>query len=144
MADGLRITRTFDVPPERVWEAWTDPDQFAEWWGTDAVWVPTETVSLDVREGGEWRAVMHLPEQAGTIAWVGEYTVVEPPHRLAFTLSDDEPDPRRDTVTVDLRAVDGGTEMTVSQLGGGLSSVGYDEAAAGYQGFFDTMATLFG
>ena len=27
----VTITRTLDAPRERVWEAWTDPEQVAEW-----------------------------------------------------------------------------------------------------------------
>ena len=29
----IEITRVFDAPPERVYQAFTDPDQFARWYG---------------------------------------------------------------------------------------------------------------
>ena len=32
---GYTIKRTFDAPPEVVFEAWTDPEQFAIWFGTE-------------------------------------------------------------------------------------------------------------
>jgi uncharacterized protein YndB with AHSA1/START domain len=32
MAD-LRIERVFDAPRELAWQALTDPDQFAQWFG---------------------------------------------------------------------------------------------------------------
>lgn len=56
---SLTIRRIFDASRERVWEAWTDPEQVAQWWGPDGF---TNTVEkMDVRPGGVWRFVMHGP-----------------------------------------------------------------------------------
>jgi uncharacterized protein YndB with AHSA1/START domain len=54
------ITRVFDAPPELVWEAWTDPQQVARWWGPRGF---TTTIhEMDVRPGGVWRQTMHGPD----------------------------------------------------------------------------------
>jgi Activator of Hsp90 ATPase homolog 1-like protein len=41
-----------------VFKAWTEPEQFAEWWGPRGFSAPLETISLDPTPGGEWRATM--------------------------------------------------------------------------------------
>ena len=54
----IELTRVIDAPPERVYRAFTDPDQFAQWYGP--VWfpVPRDTVELDARVGGRQRFAM--------------------------------------------------------------------------------------
>jgi uncharacterized protein YndB with AHSA1/START domain len=53
-------TRVFDAPRERVFEAWTDPDHLAQWWGPKGF---TNTFEeFDLRPGGNWRFVMHGPD----------------------------------------------------------------------------------
>ncbi len=32
-SNEIRITRVYDASVQTVWEAWTDPDQVAKWWG---------------------------------------------------------------------------------------------------------------
>ena len=141
MTDGLSITRTFAAPPERVWAAWTTREQFASWFGTAAVDVPVGTVAMDVRVGGAWSAVMHLPDGA-RIDWTGEYTDVQPPERLAFTMTDDPANPAREPVVVELTEVRDGTLMTMTQRGGNLTDEQYEQARAGWSGFFDDMQGL--
>ncbi|MGG7508481.1 SRPBCC family protein [Plantibacter sp. YIM 135249] len=138
MTDGLSITRTFAAPPELVYAAWTTPDQFSVWFGTDAVDVPLDTVSMDVRVGGEWRADMHLPD-GHVIHWLGEYTAVDEPGFLAFTMTDDPARPSREPVTVAITAVADGAEMTLTQNGGNLTPEQYEQTVIGYNGFFDVL-----
>jgi uncharacterized protein YndB with AHSA1/START domain len=138
MSEGLTITRTFAAPRGLVYAAWTRPEQFSVWFGTDAVEVPLDTLTMDVRVGGGWTAVMHLPD--GTlIPWVGEYTEVDQPAHLAFTLANDPAQPAREIVTVDLVELDDGTRMTMSQTGGNLSEEQYAQTVIGYNGFFDSL-----
>jgi uncharacterized protein YndB with AHSA1/START domain len=54
----LLITRIFDAPRERVYRAFTDPDQIARWFGPAGWKVPRETVDIDARPGGYQRLVM--------------------------------------------------------------------------------------
>jgi uncharacterized protein YndB with AHSA1/START domain len=61
MSDTLQmvqITHVFDAPREAVWEAWTDPDQVARWFGPEGYEVPRESVDIDLRVGGAWRLMM--------------------------------------------------------------------------------------
>jgi uncharacterized protein YndB with AHSA1/START domain len=54
----IEITRVFDAPPERVYQAFTDPDQFAEWYGPVGFPVDRDTVEIDARVGGQQRFAM--------------------------------------------------------------------------------------
>lgn len=141
MTDGLTITRTFAAPPELVYEAWTRPEHFSVWFGTEDVDVPLDSLSMDVRVGGSWTAVMLLPD-GNRINWAGEYTEVDPPRRLALTMTDDPSQPAGDPITVDFRAVDGGTEMTLVQPRHGMTDEQLEQTVLGYNGFFDAMEKL--
>lgn len=54
----LQMTRSFDAPRERVYRAFTDPDQLARWFGPVGFSVPRDTVEIDARVGGRQRFVM--------------------------------------------------------------------------------------
>ena len=54
----LAISRVFDAPRELVYQAFTDPDQLAEWFGPVGFLVPRDTVAIDARTGGYQRFVM--------------------------------------------------------------------------------------
>ena len=90
---GIRITREFDAPRERVWAEWTEPEAFADWYGGPQCEVPLASVSMDVRPGGEWQLTMFAPPDRRRIDWKGEYLEVVAPERLVFTtraLEDEE------------------------------------------------------
>jgi uncharacterized protein YndB with AHSA1/START domain len=54
----VAITRIFDAPRQLVFEAWTDPEQVARWWGPDGFHTPLETVEIDLRVGGRYHLSM--------------------------------------------------------------------------------------
>ena len=141
MTDGFTITRTFAAPRELVFDAFTMPEHFSVWFGTAAVPVPLETLHMDVRVGGRWTAVMHLPDGT-TKDWEGEYTELDRPSRLAFTLSDQIGQDPGEPVTVDLKDVDGATEMTFWQARHGFSDEQIEMVKAGYGAFFDELQRI--
>ena len=54
------ISRTLNAPVELVWEAWTNPEHIANWWGPNGF---TNTITkMDLTPGGEWLLVMHGPD----------------------------------------------------------------------------------
>jgi uncharacterized protein YndB with AHSA1/START domain len=136
---GITMTRVFDAPRERVWKEWTEPERFADWYGGSEAEVPVSTVSMDVREGGAWRATMFAGPDRREIQWTGEYREVVEPERLVFTVSD-RPDDAYELVIVVLNDLgDGRTEMVFQQRGG-MSPEQYERAGQGWSGFFDRMA----
>src|SRR4051812_39791030 len=54
------LSRVFDAPPHRVYQAWTDPEQVGLWWGPGGF--TTTTHQMEVRPGGIWRYTMHGPD----------------------------------------------------------------------------------
>jgi uncharacterized protein YndB with AHSA1/START domain len=54
------ISRVFDAPRELVWEAWTNPEHVAQWWGPNGF--TTTIKKMDFRVGGVWKHVMHGPD----------------------------------------------------------------------------------
>src|SRR6476661_4066168 len=85
---GITIVRVFDAPREQVWKEWTEPERFADWYGGSEAEIPMSTVSMDVKEGGAWRATMYFGPDRREIQWKGEYQEVVEPERLVFTVSD--------------------------------------------------------
>ena len=141
MADGIRITRVFDAPRERVWKEWTDPEAFADWFGGPDWEVPLSTVAMDVRPGGSWRLTMYAEPGRREIHWHGEYREVAEPERLEFTVTDQPGQEAYELVTVELTDLgDGRTEMHFQQRGGGLSADEYERAGQGWGIFFDRIA----
>ncbi len=108
-AAALEMRRKFDAPATAIYEAWTQPGQMQKWLApTDDFRVEADA---DPRVGGSYRVQMTTP--TGEIFTArGEYTVVEPPHRLSFYWSWDENDEANDSVvTVELTDVEGGCEL---------------------------------
>jgi uncharacterized protein YndB with AHSA1/START domain len=137
--NGFTVTRIFDAPRERVWKEWTEPERFADWFGGDEIEVPLSSVSMDVREGGAWRATM-IAGPGREIRWKGEFREVVEPDRLVFTISDEPGEGRYELVIVILTDLgDGRTEMLFEQRGD-MTPEQYRAAGRGWGSFFDRMA----
>jgi uncharacterized protein YndB with AHSA1/START domain len=76
----VRIERVFDAPVERVWQAFTDPELLAQWWGRGNKLVIER---MEVERGGHWRFVEHSPD--GVHGFEGRYREVTPRERLVQT-----------------------------------------------------------
>jgi len=136
---GILLTRVFRAPRSRVWKEWTEPAAFADWFGGTQADIPIETVSMDVREGGEWRATMFVGPDRREIQWCGEYRDVVEPKLLVLTFCD-RPDNDCELMTVVLtEPEEGWTEMLVRQRGG-MTPEEYERARSGLVSFLDRMA----
>ena len=122
----LRMTRTFDATPERVFAAWTDPDQFGQWFGP--VGMKTVRCDIDAKVGGAWQLMgegENIPgrDNPGRVRPTvsGKYLEIEPPGRLVFTWAwhekDDFASPRgqESIVTIQFKAAGERTEMIFTQ-----------------------------
>lgn len=79
--DELILTRLYDAPLSAVWDAWTDVEQVAKWWGPRGFTITTH--SKDLRPGGNWRYTMHGPDGVD-YPNVTYYHEVEPYRRLVY------------------------------------------------------------
>lgn len=135
---GITIRRVFDAPRERVWQEWTEPERFADWFGGLEAEIPPEAVTMDVRPGGAWRATMFFGPERRLIRWKGEYLEVVAPERLVLTFSN-PPDEVYELVTVVLNDLGAGrTEMLFEQRGH-LRPEEYERTKDGWAVFFDRM-----
>jgi uncharacterized protein YndB with AHSA1/START domain len=137
---GFTLTRVFHAPRERVWREWTEPERFADWFGGPEADVPLDSVAMDVRPGGAWRATMFAGPGRREIRWAGAYREVIAPERLVLTFSDRPEEDAHELVIVQLRDLgDGRTEMVVQQHGD-MRPSDYERAQSGWGVFFDRMA----
>ncbi len=58
----LLLTRVFNAPRKLVWEAWTQSEHIASWYGPEGF--TTRVERNDFRQGGQWRFVMIGPDKA--------------------------------------------------------------------------------
>jgi uncharacterized protein YndB with AHSA1/START domain len=111
----VRVQRTFNAAPERVFDAWLDANALAQFMrpgdkmGCDAV--------NDPRVGGKFSITM-LGAEGAIYPHSGEYLTIDRPRKLVFTWHSKATAMARTEVTVDLRSVSGGkTELTLTHVG---------------------------
>ena len=71
------------APPERVFQAITDPTQTTQWWGQPGLYRVTEA-KVDLRPGGKWRS-SGVGANGAEFYVEGEYLEIDPPRRLVHT-----------------------------------------------------------
>lgn len=125
----LIITRVFDAPRQRVWEAWTEPEKTKLWWGPKDFTSPVS--AIDLRVGGKYLNCMRSAD--GKDYWsTGVYREIAEPERLVMTDSFADPDgnvvpasyygiegyfPLELQVAVTFEESDGKTTMTLIHTG---------------------------
>lgn len=107
--DELIAQRHLPVEPERVWAAFTTPASIAAFWGGSHATVPPESVTVDLRSGGEF-ALDTRASSGATRRLRFVYVSVTAPHELVF---DEAVTGLRTTVTIHPAAE--GTNLTVHQ-----------------------------
>ena len=110
----LRLERVLDVPPERVFASFVDADQVRRWWGPAGFTVPQ--IEFDPTEYMNYRIAMQTPD--GEVFHIsGTFRGVEPPRRLVFTFTYEEPDPddQETLVTLTFDSADPGTRVILDQ-----------------------------
>jgi uncharacterized protein YndB with AHSA1/START domain len=97
-----------------VFEAFTDPDALAKWWGPEGFTVPS--LEFEPRVGGRYRIEMRPPE-GDPFHLTGEFREVDPPAALSFTFvwEPPEPDDVETTVALSFRDLGESTEVTLTQ-----------------------------
>ena len=81
----LVVTRMFDAPARLVFEAWTTPELFKQWWVPKSSGAILLSCEQDVRVGGSYRLEFAHPKGAAPVAFFGRYLEVVPNARLVWT-----------------------------------------------------------
>jgi uncharacterized protein YndB with AHSA1/START domain len=75
------VTRTFNASVRIVFEAWTTPELFKQWWVPKSMGMVLRSCEMDVRAGGRYR----LEFEPDGMAFFGTYLEVTPHSRLVWT-----------------------------------------------------------
>lgn len=148
--EQVRIERTFNAPQELIWEMWTDPHHFEQWYGPTGATV--SVAKMDLVVGGTRHISMEMQSPNGSMKmwFVGEHLDIEPVRCLVYTesMSDehgslvpastmgmpaDHPDTT--TITIELAQVGDATQMVMTHAGIPADSPG----AVGWNMAFDKL-----
>ena len=117
----LVIERNFKAPPERIFDAFTDPQQLTQWWWPKGFSCPA--AELDLRVGGTYKLAMLWPDAVpGNDQFAhhmgGEYYEIDRPHRLVMSgraVNDEQGELFATLIEVTFEERDGGTALTMRQ-----------------------------
>jgi uncharacterized protein YndB with AHSA1/START domain len=115
----LEITRLFDAPPERVFDAWLNREEWQAWIGPEGV--NCEIPVLEPRIGGRYRIIMRLSD-GRVIPVAGVFKRIERPTTLVFTWGWENDPSRQSLLTLVFREKGNQTELVLRQEGLGSVS----------------------
>ena len=116
MPGTVRLHRVLTTNPHKLYRAFVEADALAKWLPPNGF---TCTVhSLDARVGGTFKMSFRNFTTGGGHSFGGEYVEMVPGERLRYTDKFDDPNlPGEIMVTVTLKPVSCGTELTIEQSG---------------------------
>jgi uncharacterized protein YndB with AHSA1/START domain len=142
--DGLwlRMSQVIPAPRPVVWQAMTDPDELAKWWGPKGFTVPS--IDFEPRGGRNFRIAMQ-PPGGDVFHLLGDFREVDPPSRLCYTFVWDPPDPddRETVVTLSLHDSGEHTEVQLTQ-GEFITQERLDLHDNGWRESFEKLEALLG
>ena len=130
----LVVTRTFNGPARIVFEAWTKPELFRQWWVPRSMGMSLLSCEMNVRAGGKYR--LEFAHGDSTAAFFGTYKEVMPHSRLVWTNEESDDGP---VTTVTFAETGGKTLLVMHEL---YSSKEALDAAG--TGAADAMGETFG
>jgi uncharacterized protein YndB with AHSA1/START domain len=112
----MMVTRRFDASPERVFDAWLDPDMMRKFFFTSDPslgYSEGQDVRNDPRVGGTYRVM----DRRNGVEYVadGEYLEIDRPRRLVFTFRMAQFSDSFDRVVVEIAPLQGGCQLTLTQ-----------------------------
>lgn len=138
----LNITRFFDVPRKRVFNAWLDKQDVLQWQGPNSH--PIVSTESDVREGGAWHSVLQDKMTGEKLFYGGIYKIIQEPELLVmnFAWEDDKGNPGLKTIiSIRFEEVDNKTKMHFHQAM--LESIeSRDSHGEGWRSAFDRLEKL--
>ena len=122
----LVVTRTFNAPAHIVFEAWSKPELFKQWWVPKSVGMSLVSCDMDIRTGGAYRLVFSHPAFDQPMAFFGTYNEVTPHKRIVWTNQESD---QGAVTTVTFEENAGKTLVTLHELYPTTEAL--DEALAG-------------
>jgi uncharacterized protein YndB with AHSA1/START domain len=116
MPNTVRLHRVIAAKPEKIYRAFIEPDAIASWLPPFGFLCTVH--ELEAKVGGRHRMSFRNFTTGGSHSFGGKYKELVPGERLVYTDRFDDPNlPGEMTVTVTLKAVSCGTDMSVQQAG---------------------------
>ena len=110
----VQVTRRFSASAERVFDAWLDPSTAGKWLFATPTGKMVK-VKIDARVGGSYLIVEQ--RDGVDVEHVGEYLEIDRPRRLVFTLKVPKYSQENTKLTIEIRALDSGCELTLTHEG---------------------------
>ncbi|MDB5735658.1 MAG: ATPase [Alphaproteobacteria bacterium] len=133
------VTRSFDAPAHLVFQAWSNPELFQQWWIPKSAGLAVLSCDMDIRTGGSYRLVMRHPSMEQPMAFFGTYREVTPPSRMVWT-NEESPDGAVTTVT--FAEKDGTTLVVLTDLYPSKEALDAAIASGSTSGFDEQFAQL--
>jgi uncharacterized protein YndB with AHSA1/START domain len=108
----LTIKKTFHVPRQLVWEAWTDPEHIVQWWAPPGMKIKVIHHAFEV--GGTWKYTMPMPDGSEFIS-EGVYSEIVVPEKIV-TSANFKPMTEGVTLQVLFEEYEGKTNFTFSVI----------------------------
>lgn len=134
----VRLTRHFDFPPARVFQAWTDPAKVRAWIASPESGDVLVRVDLNPRVGRGFALVVRRAGEE--VCHSGEYIEVVKPRRLVFTWVVPAVSKETTLVSIDLQAVWSGTDLTLKHER--VLPADRTRTEARWAGILDTIGSL--
>jgi len=131
----LCVTRRFDVSPERVFDAWLDPNKAGKWLFA----TPTGQmvrVEIAARVGGAFNFTDRRDGE--DVEHVGTYLEIDRPHRLVFTFAVPKYSKQITRVTIDIKPLSTGCELTLTH--DNVLAEWFDQTRGGWGKILDALA----
>ena len=109
---SLVLKRRIKAAPEKVYEAWTRPEQMTRWWGVTENPKPP-VAETDLRVGGRFRVQFWDPKNEHHSV-SGTYREVVPNRKLSFSWAWQSTPERESQVTIDLKPEGDSTVLTLT------------------------------
>ena len=135
----LVVTRTINGPARIVFEAWTKPELFKQWWVPKSFGLSLLSFDADVRAGGKYRLVFSH-QGSEPMAFYGRYLEVTPHSRLVWT--NEEGDDGGAVTTVTFEEKGGKTLLAVHDLYPSKEALDAAIASGATSGFSETFDQL--
>ena len=129
------FTRVYDAPRELVFACMTEPEHLTHFWGPVGVSTPIENITVDLRVGGVFEAIMVNDADGTQYPSRGIYTEIDAPTTLAWI----EPDIAMTSHSTFIDLGDGRTEVRIVQTNV-PAMFRTPEARAGMASSFDRFA----
>ncbi|MBX9625308.1 MAG: SRPBCC family protein [Gemmataceae bacterium] len=127
----ITVETTVAAPVEKVWRAWTWPDDITQWNAASDDW-HTTAAAVDLWPGGTFTARMEARDGSMGLDFAGTYTTVVTHRRIESVLGDGR------VVTVEFVEADGG--VTVRETFDAESTHTVEMQRAGWQAILDRFA----